>query len=356
LGRDLPELNAAASPYVAVRVTDLRDVDVANLRFDFDLTFAVLLMHADGTVYHRYGGRGAANAEQYLGTATLVRLLRDTLPEHQEYDRVRSSPSTVEPLRAIDLPVLQRKVAAGQRIDCVHCHTVHDAEARDAMLRGRWRRDDAYVFPDPARIGIALDAERQSIVRVVRDESAAAKAGIRPGDELLALGEQPSVRTFADVQWALHRAPFAAAELAVRFRREDAVHTATLVLEDGWKRCPPEDFAWRPMKWNLSPSPGFGGALLSLEARQKIGLGEAPFAMRVIYLVDWGEQKARGQAARAAGLKKGDVVIGFAGKRDYVSFDHLHAHCALMLTAGVETEIAVWRDGREITLRYALPE
>ncbi|MCR9243940.1 MAG: hypothetical protein NXI31_02835 [bacterium] len=165
-----------------------------------------------------------------------------------------------------------------------------------------------------------------------------------------------SVRTFSDVQWALHRAPFAATTLAVRFRRDGAARDARLALADDWKRCPPEEYAWRPLKWNLSPSPGFGGRKLSNAERKELGLGKAPFAMRVTYLVEWGEQKARGKAARAAGLRKGDVVIGFAGKRDFASFDHLHAYCTLTLTAGTETEIAVWRDGRTLILRYDLPE
>ncbi len=339
-----------------MRVTNLRDIDIANLRFDFDLTLSVLLMHADGTIYHRYGGRGSQGAEQYLDIATLAALLRDTLGEHHAYDRAPAPPETVEPLRAIDLPVLQRKIRGGQRIDCVHCHTVHDAEARGAMLQETWEREDAFVFPDPARLGITLDPRHQSTVLEVIESSPAARTGIQPGDELLALGEQQSVRTFSDVQWALHRAPFAANRLSVRFRRDGVVHDAAIVLAEGWKRCPPRDYAWRPLKWNLSPAPGFGGSVLSREQRQQLGLGDAPFAMRVTYLVDWGEQKARGQAARAAGLRKGDVVVGFAGKRDFESFDHLHAYCALTLTAGAETEIAVWRDGRERTLRYDLPE
>lgn len=339
-----------------MRVTDLRDVDVANMRFDFDLTFAVLLMHADGTVYHRFGGRGAAHADQYLRLDTLAQLLRDTLDEHRANDRAPSPPAAGRPLRAIDLPVLQRKIAGGQRIDCVHCHTVNDAEARDAMLKKSWRRDDAYVFPDPARIGLTLDAARQAKVTAVEPGSAAAMAGLVAGDELLALGEQRSVRTFSDVQWALHRAPFAAHELQVRLRRDGTARDATLAPIDGWKRCPPEDYAWRPLKWNLSPSPGFGGPALAAAERQKLGIGDAPFAMRVQYHVDWGEQKARGLAARAAGLKQGDIVLGFAGKRDFGGFDHLHAWVALTLTAGTETPIVVWRDGAEHTLRYRLPE
>lgn len=356
MGRGNSELDAAALPYVAVRVTDLSEIDVRAIRFDFDLTFAVLLMHADGTIYHRFGGRGATNADRYLSLATLAQVLRDTVAEHRAYDRAPSPPAPLEPLRAIDLPVLKQKITGGQKIDCVHCHMVNDAEARDAMLQKAWRRDDAYVFPDPARVGLTLDPARQTKVTAVAADSPAAKAGIAAGDELQALGEQRSVRTFSDVQWALQRAPFAANELPVRFTRDGAPRDARLALAEGWKRCPPEDFAWRPLKWNLSPSPGFGGPALGVDERKRLGLADAPFAMRVQYLVDWGEQKARGLAARAAGLKAGDVVLSFAGKRDFRGFDHLHAHVALTLTAGVDTEIVVWRDGKELTLRYKLPE
>lgn len=356
MGRASADLITAAAPYVAVRITDLRDIDIANHRFDFDLTFAALLMHSDGTVYHRYGGREEGDAERYLSLSTLTQLLRDTMDEHRAYDRDPDPPKRAEPLRAIDLPVLRQKVAAGQRIDCVHCHTVHDAEARDAMLRQTWRREDAYVYPGPARIGIDLDPESQSTVIAVQPGSAADRAGIEPGDTLQALGVQRSVRTFADVQWALHQAPFAANELSVRYRRADTIHDATLLLANGWKRAPAAEYAWRPLKWNLSPAPGFGGTTLSAAQRRDADLGDLPFAMRVTYFIDWGEQTARGAAARASGLRKGDLVVGFAGKNDFESFDHLHAFCALTLTAGDETEIEVWRDGKATTLRYPVPQ
>jgi serine protease Do len=356
LGRGSPELNAAAAPFVAVRVTDMAAIDVRALRFDFDLTFAVVLMHADGTIYHRYGGRGPSNAHDYLSESTLTQLLRDTLVEHRQYDSAPSPPPRGDVQRAIDLPVLQKKVAAGQKLDCVHCHTVHDAELVDATLRGTWRRDDAFVHPDPARLGLTLARERQAHVAAVVAASPAARAGLAAGDELVSLGSQRSVRTFADVQWALHEAPFASNQLAVTFRRGATLHTATLDLADGWKRCPPEDYAWRPMKWNLSPSPGFGGRALDAAARREAGLADAPFALKVQYLIDWGERAARGRAAHAAGLRKGDLVVAFAGKRDFTSFDHFHAWIALTLTAGAETELVVWRDGKEHTLHYRLPE
>jgi hypothetical protein len=180
-------------------------------------------------------------------------------------------------------------------------------------------------------------------------------AGLQQGDMLLALGEQPSVRTLGDVQWALHRAPFGANALPVRFRSGKAQREAKLDLPDGWKRCPPEDYAWRPFKWNLSPQPGFGGPALDAAAKQRLGLDAQRFALKVQYLVDWGEHGHRGKAAAAAGLRPGDVVVSFAGKNDFVSMDHFHAWVALTRTAGEDVEIVVRRGEERVALHYPLP-
>jgi hypothetical protein len=334
----------------------MADVDVANLRFDFDLTFAAVLMHADGTIYHRYGSRGPAEATDHLSLASLAALLRDTVREHTLYDRAPHAPETKPPLPAIQLPVLQKKIAGGQKIDCVHCHTINDAEHVDLELQKKWRKDDLYVFPDPERLGVTLDRERQWLVTAVAAGSPAEKAGLQKGDELLSLGEQGSVRTLADVQWALHRAPFGDTQLPAGYRRGDQSASATIALHDGWKRCPPEDYAWRPYKWNLSPSSGFGGPALGDAEKQMLGIAPGKFACRVGYIVDWGERAARGRAALKAGLQKGDVVIGFAGKDDFVSVPHFHAWVALTRTAGEDTEIVILRGTERKVLRYALPQ
>jgi hypothetical protein len=361
LGRGSDELNAAASQYVAVRVTDMRDVDLDLIRFDFDLTLAVVLMHSDGTIYHRYGSRGPTSAGEYLSMQSLTRLLRDTLPEHRAHDASpqslarREPPAGAKPRPAIALPDLQRRIEAGERIDCVHCHTINDAEHADKLSRQVFRHDELFVFPDPLRLGLRLDREQQSRIDTVVDDSPSARAGLRPGDELRALGGEGSVRTQSDVQWALHSAPFAAHSLAVVYVRDGVQQRAAVELPDGWKRCPPEEYAWRPYKWNLSPSPGFGGSVLDAAARARLGLPDGRFALRVQYIVDWGEHAHRGRAAHAAGLRKGDVVLSFAGKDDFLSFDHFHAWVALTRSAGEDTEIGVVRGGERLTLHYLLP-
>ncbi len=356
MARGSQELNDAAAPYVCVRVTNLSRWDLHLVRFDFDLTFAAVLMHPDGTVYHRYGARGPGDASAYLSLPSLARLLRDTLGEHAAYAKNPSPPAAQPPLPAIELPVLQQKIQAGQKIDCVHCHTVNDAEHVDAVLGNRWRQDDLWNYPDPARMGLTLDREQQATITAVAADSPAAKAGLRAGDSLLRLGEQRSVRSQSDVQWALHQAPFGETALPVRFRSGTTEVDASLKLPTGWKRCAPEDYAWRPYKWNLSPSAGFGGPALTAAAKAELGVAETTFAFRVQYLVDWGENAHRGRAAKAAGLQKGDVVVSFAGQHDFRSVEHFHTWIGLTRTAGEDTEIVVLRGKERLVLHYPLPK
>ena len=56
----------AAKGWVPVRITDMAGVDLSMFRFDFDLTFAVLLMNADGTIYHTFAGRDWTHADSHL--------------------------------------------------------------------------------------------------------------------------------------------------------------------------------------------------------------------------------------------------------------------------------------------------
>jgi predicted metalloprotease with PDZ domain len=340
---------------VCVRIVDMRDVDLNLIRFDFDLTMAIVLMHPDGTIYHRYGSRGAGDPTGWMSVPSLARLLRDTLAEHRAH-RPKATDEALAALLPIDLPPLRRKIDAGQDVDCVHCHTIHDMEHALAVEEGRWRDGDQWIHPDPAQVGVQLDADDQSLLRAVTADSAAARAGLQAGDRLLRLGAQPRVRTMADAQWALHLAAPGDTGIELTFARDGRERAATLQLEAGWKARSPEAYAWRPYKWNLSPAPGFGGPALNADEKRALGLEPAQFAFRVQYLVNWGENAHRGRAAAKAGIRTGDVVLSFAGKHDFVSIDHFHAWVPLTRRAGEEVEVVLLRGGEKRTVRYALPE
>ncbi len=345
----------AARDFVCVRVVDMSKVDLNVFAFDYDLTFAALLMHADGTVYHRFGSRDTREPTTFASMSLLASLLRATLIEYRAHAAREPSPQAAPPRYVVDLPPLRRKRQT-QAGSCVHCHTVHDTLHGHAVETKTLTPDTHFVYPSPARVGIELDPAAQERVLTVQAESPAARAGLRAGDRLRRLGEQPIVLTLGDVQWALHQASAGDTEIALTWQRDDAEHTATLGLTAGWKRAPAEEYAWRPYKWNLAPDPGFGGGLLSAESKRRLGLDEGAFALRIDYLITWGEKAHRGRAARAAGLREGDIVVAFGGKADFASHDHFQAWVRLACKAGESVEVVVLRQGKRVPLQLKLPE
>jgi len=81
------EFQSLADEFVCVRVTDMQAIDLNRYRFDFDLTLCILLANADGTIYHRYGGRTHDDPLAWMSTKTLIDVMRGTLAEHADYEK-----------------------------------------------------------------------------------------------------------------------------------------------------------------------------------------------------------------------------------------------------------------------------
>jgi hypothetical protein len=289
----------------------------------------------------------------------LVELLGATEPEHHAHHGGGAARPQRPPRFVVDLPPLAAKRARAKEPQCVHCHTVNDTLHATAVADGSLAADAMWVYPPPRRIGLELDPSDQARVAAVHEGTPAAAAGLRAGDRLLRLGRQASVRTIGDVQWALHVTHSDGAEVELTWQREGEdgprEHEAVLALGAGWKRGTPAEYAWRPYKWNLSPDPGFGGKLLDRDDKRALGLEEDGFALRIGYLIDWGERAHRGRAARAAGLRVGDVVVSFAGRSDFASHDLFQAWVRLTCKVGETVEVVVWRDRARVPLPLTLP-
>ena len=320
-------------------------VDLSVYRFDYDLTFVALLMNADGTIYHTYGGRDWTDPLSHLSTSSFARVLLETLIQHERRGDApapkREAKRTVE-----EFP----KFRQGKKPDCFHCHMVHDGEIDALRQRRRFRTEDAWVWPDPAQAGLVLDRDGQTVVAEVRGGSGAAKAGLKPGDRIVRVGGAV-VRTCGDVQRALHDAPGSATALEVAWERAGEEHSAALRLGKDWKEPTPEVFAWRPIKWNLGPRPGFGGPRLDADELKRAGLPADAFAMRVNYIVTWGDHAHTGRNAAHAGLRKGDLVLSVGGKDDFTGPEHFHAWFRLTQKEGRTIPIEVLRAGKRETLR-----
>ncbi len=327
----------------------MKGVDLNTFVFDWDLTFAVLLMNADGTIYHRYGGRSVESADARLSMAALVRLLVDTIEDDKAYrasGQVRG-PGTRLPIE--ELPVFAKRLKADEKGRCVHCHMATEAVREQAQSDRKWTSDDRWLWPLPDKIGLRLDPADPTRVLDVAIETPASQAGLAAGDRLVRVNGA-RLRTEPDAQWALHNLPSSGGKLEVELERGGATRTVTVQLAAGWKEVTPLEYSWRPSMWMLRPDPGFGGRDLALEDKQRLGIDQKAFAIRVNYLIDWGERAETGRSARKAGVRKGDVLLSVDGVSDFRSPQHFQAWFRFTRAPGTTVALELLRDGKRVVV------
>ena len=323
----------------------MRGVDLARWRFDWDLTFAVLIADPDGTVLGRYGGRDERGADHWLTEASYARFLEGGLRAYAEHE---SRAVEREELHLEDVPAF----AARDDGQCIHCHSVFPALREQAIEEGTWKRSGLWVYPSPGRIGLDLDRDQQTLITHVGEASPAGRAGLKPGERIARLGGV-SIVSASDLMYALDRFDEEGGELSLSLASGRRVW---LRLEPGWKRATPREFAWRPSKWGLTPAPGFGGPALTASELTQAGLDPGSFAFRVDYLVTWGENARFGRGAREQGLRKGEIVLGTSLKRDFDSVDHFHAWWRLTRRPSEHFDLLVWRGGKVVRLPWRVVE
>ncbi|MCC6739198.1 MAG: PDZ domain-containing protein [Planctomycetia bacterium] len=332
---------------MCVRVTNMKGVDLNTFVFDWDLTFAVLLMNADGTVYHRYGGRDHESADGRLSMEALTRLVREGLETDREYRKAPKAREGVQKQAIEEIPVFAERLKKNPNVECFHCHMATEARREQAQKDGRWTPDDRWLWPLPDKAGLRLDPQEPTRVTEVAKDSPAAKAGLQKDDRLVSVNGT-RVRTEPDVQWFLHDTPPAGGSLEVAFIRGTGKRTVTLALASGWKAATPLEYSWRPAMWLLRPDPGFGGDDLDAAEKQKLGLRADAFAVRVNYLIDWGDRAETGRNARKAGVRKGDILLSAGGVSDFHDHKHFQTWFRFTREPGKDVELKLWRDGKEI--------
>ena len=174
------EFVRAAADYVCVRITDVSAIDLNRYRFDYDLTLAILFANADGTIYHRYGGRTHDNPLAWMQMGGLVEVMRKTLAEHAAYQKWPKPKKRLPKHTVYDIETFAARIARQpKRPACIHCHTIHEAQVKHAQSTGRFNQvEDIWIWPAPERVGLHLHPRDQSRVAKVDKESAAARAEV----------------------------------------------------------------------------------------------------------------------------------------------------------------------------------
>ena len=323
--------------FVKVRVVKMNGVDIGLFQFDFDLTWMCFFMNANGYTYGRYGMRKNEHAEGMLSTKGLVKAMHGALDAHKTDSAKKPAEwtrRTADSIKAVPEPIKSGK-------NCMHCHMVWGFERRDAPISKEAAQE---LYPLPENLGITMDVDDPNVVKSV--EGAAKKAGVAPGDRVTAINGA-RVLSSADIAFALHTLP-KGGEIKIEIGGKSVV----VVPEGDWRK---RDISWRSTMWALKPAPGFGGKMLTDAEKKRDGV-DAPWAMKVNYIVDWGDQAALGKAIKAAGLAKEDIVVSIAGKNDFASELAMQTWFRLTQKGGTEIEVVFWRKGEKKTIKIPVVE
>lgn len=247
--------------FVCVRLVQMYGVDLNKFQFDFVQTWAIFYMNADGTLYGRYGSRSAMQkgSMREISVEGLKDSIQGVLDFHEIYTKApqaglrqvagkqtKYAPKWSRPEKIPTLAknkVLAKKFTAhattkNQRnhgVGCIHCHMVASSQLMSLRLSGEPIAEQlVWPYPMPSAVGLQMDPKKRSTVMRVYEGSAAAKAGVKAGDEILRFDGQTIFST-ADMQWVLHNAP-SEGELSLAVRRGEETKSIPLRLAKDWRR------------------------------------------------------------------------------------------------------------------------
>jgi hypothetical protein len=350
-----------AKQFVLVRITRMRGVDLDLFDFDYDLTWMGFFLHSDGTIYGRYGGRDAESAESRVSLAGLRYALEAALARHRRTDlkSVLPEPLTLpSPPRGEGRQLLPSPLGGEGRVRgrtaeqypaarrlperaCIHCHQVYDLRRESLQAAGKWQREDLWVYPLPENIGLTLDVDRGDRIARVAADSIADRAGFQAGDRLLTIGDRP-IASFADVQYALHRAP-ARGTLTIAWQHDKETRKRELTLSEGWRKT---DISWRWSLRGVDPPPWTHGEDLSADDKKALGLGAQRLAFRQGPFVS--------DPARRAGIRQNDIILGVDGKQLDMNERQFAAFIRVNYRVGDRVTYNILRRGQRLDLPLTL--
>src|SRR4051794_26152530 len=152
----------------------MRGVDLQVFDFDFDLDWAALMLTPDQQVIGRFGGRAGSEPNQFRTFPALRYALQEAL----------KAPRPAPPLggQTAAKPDIVENYAAIERVKpdaCIHCHQVYDFRRQALQHAGAWRKNMAWVYPLPEKLGLHLDPLQSNRVRQVDRDSAAERLGLK---------------------------------------------------------------------------------------------------------------------------------------------------------------------------------
>ncbi len=315
------DLDPILLKFITVRITDATMIDFRIFPVegyqDLDLSWWGWVLSPEGSVYSVYGGRDNVSDATRISKPSLIRTLESALawhsdPRREKWNLDRPKPDMSQPLsNAKTLPGFEswdarRPAREKQNANCIHCHQVADILRTPSIDAKTFdKRKDVQIWPLPENVGIEVERDHGLLVKQVKANSPAAKAGIQKGD-ILGAAENQVLFSQADFRGVLHRGPRGAGEIEIVWLRNGQPMTGTLEVEHGWRRTDPD--------WRISISQGVIGAgptffPLKVSSGKRKQLGIHPKSMAVQPFMG----NATDRAAYQAGLRSKHVVTSVNG-------------------------------------------
>lgn len=347
----------AREEFVSLRQVEMKGVDLNLFQFDHDLNWAAMFINADGTIYARYGTQSAQGPDAYNSVESLEKTMQRVLKLHAKYPL---NLSTLAGKRgknrsyssALEMPGMEEKEklrGPTKRDNCIHCHMIHDAENLHAYRTGTYDADLLWRYPYPNNLGIEIAAADGRAIQAIARESAADRAGLRPGDEVVAVNGQ-AMTSIADFQWVLHNLPNSAVTVTVAAQRNGRIADYELRTKAGWKQT---DISWRGSLWGMPPRVRIFFPAMKPDELKKAGLPESASAAQVRWI---NTKYNSAREAEKAGLRLHDIVIAVDGKPTPESHRMLNYFIKMNFKPGDELPLTVWRDGKRVELKIPLFE
>ena len=327
-----------AREFVRVRVLNMRGVDLKVFDFDYDLDWAALILTPEEKVIGRFGGHDGSYPSRFQTFPGLRYALEAALKAPRPVAAAAAPPAKVKPDTVENYPAIERIKADA----CIHCHQAYDFRRQALQASGKWRKEMVWVYPLPENVGLRLDPRQGNRLDGVSPDSAANRLGLKAGDILRSVN---GVRTasFADVQYALHRAD-GSSEIEVIWENGGQKREGILRPAAGWRVT---ELAWRASTKKLGPAPSIHGEDLSEEQKKQLGLGPKQLAMALGPFLP--------QVARQAGLRQGDIIVGVDGKRLEMTAGQFDVYIRLEYQPGQKLTYNFLRGGRPENATLTLP-
>jgi hypothetical protein len=350
-----PVIRPLLDQFVCVRQVSTNGLDLELFQYDTDQSFAVFMLSADRTIYGRFGTR--SHRTEWLGDVSLPGLaksLQGALDLHKGYPGNREllvgktggKPEVATPEQ---YPLLKEKYTDTLNYkgdvakSCIHCHQIGEAQRAYYWAANKPIPEKiVFPYPHPKSLGLIIDSKEMATVKSVTEDSIAQRTGLRAGDRIVSFAGQPPL-SIADVQWVLHQTDPRGAEIPIVVDRDGQAVALKMKLEKGWRQV--GDLSWRVTSWSYSRmvTGGFRAETLDDEARKKLDLDEHSMALLIKSVGKYGAHAA----AMKAGVRKGDLLVSYDGRKDLTSETELFNYALKNRSPGDKIDLTIMRDGKE---------